>query len=60
MMDDYCCDMHEVKEVDDMIDGGLEALLDLRNNEFKEEDMVDDDNDNTCGENDYDYFYNQF
>ena len=29
MMDDYCRDVHEI-EVDDMIDGGFEALLDLR------------------------------
>ena len=57
-MDDYCRDVHEV-EVDDMIDGGLEALLDLRDNEFEEEDMADDNNDNNCDENDDDYFYNQ-
>ena len=58
-MDDYCRDVHEVK-VDDMIDGGLEALLDLRDNEFKEEGMVDDDNDDKYDENNDDYFYNQF
>ena len=58
-MDDYWHDVHEV-EVDDMIDGGLEALLDLRDNEFEEEGMADDDNDDKCDENDGDYFYNQF
>ena len=54
-MDDYRRDVHEVK-VNDMIDGGLEALLDLRDNEFEEEGMADDKNDNKCDENDYDYF----
>ena len=55
-MDDYRRDVHEV-EVNDMIDGGLEALLDLHNNEFEEEGMVDDDNnDDKCDENDDDYF----
>ena len=54
-MDDYCRDVHEVK-VDDMIDGGLEALLDLRDNEFEEEGMADDHNDDKCDENDNDYF----
>ena len=53
MIDDYCRDVHEV-EVDDMIYGGLEALLDLRDNEFKEKGMADDDNDNKCDENDND------
>ena len=43
MMDNDCRDVQEVK-VDDMIDGGLEAFLDLCGNEFKEEDMTDDDN----------------
>ena len=51
--------LHEVK-VNDMIDGGLEALLDLRDNEFEEEGMVDDHNGDKCDENDNDYFYNQF
>ena len=55
MMDDYCRDVHEV-EVGNMIDGGLEALLDLRNNEFEEEGMADDHNDNKCDENNHDYF----
>ena len=36
MMDNYCHDVHEVG-VDNMIDGELEALLDLRDNEFEEE-----------------------
>ena len=58
-MDDYRRDVHEV-EVNDMIDGGLEALLDLRDNEFEEEGMADDDNNNKCDENDDAYFYNQF
>ena len=43
-----------------MLDGGLEAFLDLYDNEFEEEGMVDDDNDDKCDENDDDYFYNQF
>ena len=55
MMDNYRRDVHEV-EVDDMIDGGLEAFLDLRDNEFEEEGMADDHNDNKCDENDNDYF----
>ena len=59
IMDDYCRDVHEI-EVDDMIDGGLEALLDLRDNEFEEEGMVNDDNDDKCDENENDFFYNQF
>ena len=59
MMDDYCLDVHEVK-VDDMIDGVFEALLDLRDNEFEEEGMVNDDNDDKCDENENDFFYNQF
>ena len=46
-MDDYCRDVHEI-EVDDMIDGGLEALLDLRDNEFEEESMAHDHNDDKC------------
>ena len=54
-MDDYRRDVHEV-EVNDMIDGGLEALLDLRDNEFEEEGMADDHNDDKCDENDDDYF----
>ena len=58
-IDNYCCNVHEV-EVDDMIDGGLKALLDLRDNEFEEEGMVDDNNDDKCDENNHDYFYNQF
>ena len=58
-MGDYRRDVHEV-EVDDMIDGVLEALSDLRDNEFEEEGMVDDNNDDKCDENDDDYFYNQF
>ena len=58
-MDDYCRDVHEI-EVDDMIDGGLEALLDLRDNEFEPEGMADDHNNDKCDENDNDYFYNQF
>ena len=58
-MDDYHRDMHEV-EVVDMIDGGLEALLDLRDNKFEEDDMADDNNDYKYDENDNDYFYNQF
>ena len=57
-IDDYRRDVHEDK-VNDMIDGGLEALLDLRNNEFEEEGMVDENNDDKCDENDDDYFYNQ-
>ena len=58
-MDDYRRDVHEV-EVNDMIDGGLEALLDFRDNEFKEEGMVDDNNGDKCDENNNDYFYTQF
>ena len=58
-MDDYCHDVHKV-EVGDMIDGGFEALLNLRDNEFEEEGMADDNNDNKCDENDNAYFYNQF
>ena len=58
-LDDYRRDVHEV-EVDDMINDGLEDLLDLRDNEFKEKGMVNDDNDDNCDENDDDYFYNQF
>ena len=54
-MDNYWHDVHEV-EVNDMIDGGLEALLDLRDNEFEEEGMADDHNDDKCDENDNDYF----
>ena len=54
-MDDYRRDVHEV-EVNDMIDGGLEALLDLHDNEFEEEDMADDHNNDKCDENDNDYF----
>ena len=55
MMDDYRRGVHEV-EVNDMIDGGLEALLDLSENEFEEEGMADDHNNNKCDENDNDYF----
>ena len=51
--------MQEVKG-DDIIDGGLEAFLDLYDNEFKEEGMTNDDNDNKYDENGDDYFYNQF
>ena len=58
-MDDYCRDVHEV-EVDDMIDGGLEALLDLRDNESEEEGMANDDSDGKRDEIEDDYFYNQF
>ena len=58
-MDNYRHDVHEV-EVNDMIDGGLEALLDLRDNEFEQEGMVNDGNNDKCDENDNDYFYNQF
>ena len=54
-IDNYRRDVHEV-EVDDMIDGGLEALLDLRDNEFEEDCMADDHNDDKCDENDDDYF----
>ena len=48
-MDDYRRDVHEV-EVNDMIDGGLEALLDLCDNEVEEEGMADDHNDDKCDE----------
>ena len=58
-MDDYRRDVHEV-EVNDMIDGGLEALLDLRDSGFEEEGMVDDNNNDKCDENNNYYFYNQF
>ena len=58
-MDNYRRDAHEV-EVNDMIDGGLEALLDLRDNEFEEEGMADDNNNDKCDKNGNDYFYNQF
>ena len=58
-MDDYCRDVHEV-EANDMIAGGLEAFLDLCNNECEEEGMADDDNKDKCDENNDDYFYNQF
>ena len=57
-MDDYRRDVYDVK-VNDMIDGGLKALLDLRDNEFEEEGMADDHNDGLCDENDDDYFCNQ-
>ena len=43
-----------------MIDGGLEALLDFRDNEFEEKGMANDDNNNKCDANDNDHFYNQF
>ena len=43
-----------------MIAGGLEAHLDLRDNEFEEEGMADDHNDDKCDENDNYYFSNQF
>ena len=55
VMDDYRRDVHEV-EVNDMIDGGLEALLDLRDNEFEEGSMANDYNDDKCDENNNDYF----
>ena len=42
MMDNDCCDVQEV-ECGDIIDGVLEAFLDLRDNEFKEEGMADED-----------------
>ena len=56
-MNNDCRDVQEV-EGDDIIDGGLEAFLDLYDNEFKEEGMANDGNDNKCDENDDDYFYN--
>ena len=43
-MNDCCRDVHEV-EADDVIYGGLDAFLDLCNNEFKEDGMADDDDD---------------
>ena len=52
-MDDYRCDVHEV-EVDDMINGGWEDLLDLRDNEFEEEGMADANNNNKRDEIDDD------
>ena len=54
-MNDYRRDVHEV-EVNGMIYGGLEALLDLRDNDFEEESMADDHNNDKCDENDDDYF----
>ena len=60
-MDNDCCDC-DVQEVEggDMIDGGLEAFLDLYDNEFEEEGTANDNNEDKCDENDDDYFYNQF
>ena len=44
-IDNDCRAVHEDKS-NDMIDGGLDAFLDLCNNEFKEDGMADDNNDN--------------
>ena len=52
-------DVQEDKS-NDVIDGGLDAFLDLCNNEFEEEGMVDDNDNNKCDQNDNDHFYNQF
>ena len=57
-MDNDCRDVQEV-EGDDTIDGGLEAFLDVYDNEFEEEGMANDDNNDKCDENDDDYFYNK-
>ena len=59
MIDNDCRDVQEDKS-NDVIDGGLDAFLDLCNNEFKKEGIADDDNNNKCDENDNDHFYNQF
>ena len=44
-IDNDCRDVQEDKR-NDMIEGGLDAFLDLCNNEFKEDGMADDDDDN--------------
>ena len=44
-IDNDCRDVQEDKS-NDVIDGGLDAFLDLCNNEFKEDSMANDDDDN--------------